>query len=485
MVLKELLKDIEFEATSDISNLNIEHLTLDTRQAKAGSLYFAIRGLVTDGHRYLNQAKEKGATAAVVEEFMPVDIPQIKVRNTRLAMSLIASAFNNHPCKRLKFIGVTGTNGKTSITYIVRTIYEQLGVKTGVIGTSGIYINRDKLDVKIATSTTPDPIEMHEIYRIMVEQGVEVVIMEVTAQALYLYKVAGIVYDVGIFTNLTQDHLDFFGTLNTYKTAKKRLFEKGRTLNAVVNADDACGAEIIQENNNNTISYAIRNNADLRAKNIEIFGQRCVYTLVYKNKEYPINLNITGIFNVYNTMAAIGSALCMGIDIETAIKGVEAFEGIAGRYETPDMQGKPYHVVIDYAHTPDGLENILKTIAQSKKNRVIAVFGCGGDRDAGKRPIMGKIAATYADWCVITSDNPRFEEPMKIIEDIVKGIPEEYKSYNILENRKEAIKFALQMAHKDDIILIAGKGDEDYQEIKGVKHPFNDKAVVRELLSEI
>lgn len=469
----------EYEIRGD-ADKEIGHLTLDNRECVKGSLFFAIRGLETDGHKYIAGALANGAAAAVVEEFTSERITQIKVPDSRRAMSLMAAAFYGNPAQGMSFVGVTGTNGKTSITFMLRHALNKKGLSVGLIGTSGIFINGEKQNISIKTSTTPDPIELQYILRRMRDRGVKSVVMEVTAQALYLRKVEGIIFDVGIFTNLTQDHLEFFGDMQTYAEAKLRLFEPGRCKKTVVNIDDETGRRAAA----GAMTYALDRDADIKAENIIYSGQGSSFDLIYKGEIYQAKLKISGRFSVYNALAAFGALTALGLEAQFALKCLGEFPGVPGRFETPDMQGRPYSVVIDYAHTPDGLENILKAVKNYHKGRIITVFGCGGNRDTGKRPIMGEIAARYSDFCVITSDNPRYEEPMEIMRQIEKGLPAGYTNYKMLENRRSAILFAMENAHAGDIIIIAGKGDEDYQEIGGVKHHFSDRETVASLLNE-
>ena len=482
MLLKELLKNIKvYETSGEIDNVDISSLTLDNRKCSKGSAFFAIKGLVNDGHRYIGSAAENGAVAAFVEEFTCDNILQIKVKDTRSAMSLAAAAFYGDPARRMRFIGVTGTNGKTSITFMLKTALETRGMRVGVIGTSGIYAGDKKLEIAISTSTTPDPIELQYILSRLADAGVEVVVMEVTAQALHLRKVEDIYYDAAVFTNLTQDHLEFFGTMEVYAGAKKKLFTAQRSNYAVINTDDAVGLEIAQSTDCRLLTYSVDGNTDLSAQNVQLGARGCEFELCTGEGNVKAELGITGLFNLYNALGAIGALMAFGFSAEEAAAALKQYKGTPGRFELPDMHGLPFSVVIDYAHTPDGLENILKTVAGYKKGRLIAVFGCGGNRDTKKRPIMGKIAAQYSDFCVLTSDNPRFENPDSVIDQIEAGIPEGYTSYTKIENRYNAIKYAMQNDRKDDIIVIAGKGDEDYQEIKGIKHHFSDREAVAEI----
>lgn len=485
MLLTDLLKNIKVYQTNDeVDAVEVTHLTLDNRNCQKGSVFFAIKGLVTDGHKYIDGAIKNGAVAVFVEEFTRDDILQIKVKDTRSAMSLVAAAFYGNPAKKLNFLGVTGTNGKTSITFMLKKALETKGISVAVIGTSGIYANDEKLNIRISTSTTPDPIELQYILSVLVEKGIDTVVMEVTAQALHLRKVEDILYTAGVFTNFTQDHLEFFGTMEVYADAKRRLFTPLKSKNAVVNIDDALGREIADATECRLITYSLKNDADLKAVNVKLADNSSSFDLIYNGETYNVNLKITGEFNVYNTLGALGALLCYGFDINQALTLLELYTGTPGRFETPYMHGREYSVIIDYAHTPDGLENILKTVVNYKKGRLITVFGCGGNRDSVKRPIMGKIAADYSDFCILTSDNPRFEDPDAIIDQIKSGLPDNYNDYICIENRYNAINYAMQFAQKDDIIVIAGKGDEDYQEIKGVKHHFSDRETVAEILQK-
>lgn len=482
MQLTQLLKDIKvYETNGEIDAIDVKSLAMDNRKCKEGSAFFAIRGLVTDGHKYIESAMQNGAIVVFVEEFTCDPVLQVKVKDTRAVMSLVAAAFYEHPAHKMRFLGVTGTNGKTSITFMLKIALEMHGEVVGVIGTSGIYLGDNKLNIGITTSTTPDPIELQYILLRLVTGGATIVVMEVTAQALHLRKMEDIYFDAGIFTNLTQDHLEFFGTMEVYAAAKKRLFASSCTKLAVINIDDAIGAEIVQETDCELLTYSATQPADLFADEIRLHAQKCNYILVYQGQRLPVTLNITGLFNIYNSLGAVGALLAYGLTAEQAVQAIDAYSGTPGRFETPEMKGAPYSVVIDYAHTPDGLENILKTVVGYKKGRLITVFGCGGNRDTQKRPIMGAISARYSDLSVITSDNPRFEDKDVIISEIISGIPEG-TAFVAMENRYNAIKYAMQTARKDDIIVIAGKGDEDYQEINGVKHHFSDRETVALLL---
>ena len=486
MLLKDVLKNIKvYETNGEIDGVEITSLTLDNRKCVPGSAFFAIRGLVNDGHKYIGGAAENGAAAVFVEEFTCDPVLQIKVADTRSAMSLAAAAFYGDPARRMHFIGVTGTNGKTSITFMLRAALESLGVKVGMIGTSGIYAGEKKVEIPISTSTTPDPIELQYILSVLADMGTETVVMEVTAQALHLRKVEDIYFDAGIFTNLTQDHLEFFKTMEIYAQAKKKLFEASRCAVAVINTDDALGSEIARDTDCRKVTYSVAGEADITAKNAAVHGMGCTFELHMGSYTALAKLCVSGIFNVYNALGAFGALTAIGYEPQTALKALECYHGTPGRFETPDMKGKPYSVVIDYAHTPDGLKNILPSIKKFTKGRLITLFGCGGNRDAGKRPIMGDVAAEYSDFLIVTSDNPRLEDPNAIINDILPGVKKHQTEYVVVPNRKEAIFYAVQHALPGDVVVLAGKGHEDYQETKGVKHPMDERVLIQEVMEEL
>ncbi len=479
MLVKDIFKwNVEFLNCAE--NQDIDFLTIDSRKCQKGALYFAINGTQVDGHKFVQSAYEKGAAAAVVEHRVDCEIPQIVVKNTREAMSYASSEFFGNPSKKLKMIGVTGTNGKTSISYMVKAIAKKNNISCGVIGTGGIWLNDEKLDIKILTATTPDPIELQYALSEMVKKGAQWVVMEVTAHALDLYKVSGMNFVSAGFTNLTQDHLEYFITMENYALAKAKFFEKELSQNGVINIDDEFGRTLTKKDIP-YITYSYERDADLKAENVNIHATNSTFDLKYENNIYNVKVNTTGLFNISNVLCAIGCALKAGLNIEEAILGIESFSSVPGRFEAVDTGERGVSVIVDYAHTPDGLENILTSINTFKKGKLISVFGCGGNRDAVKRPIMGEIAGRLSDYMVITSDNPRFEEPEAIIDEIEKGLnnPCEYVR---IADRFRAIEHALSVAEKGDVIAICGKGDEDYQEIKGVKHHFSDREVVEKIV---
>ena len=471
------LVEITFGADTEIATL-----TADSRAKCKNGLFFCIRGGRVDAHDFAPQAIENGCIALVVEYKLPIDCPQIVVTDVRAAMTRIASAFNGHPERRMRLIGVTGTKGKTTTTFLMKSIFEAAGMRCGVIGTTGCIAGDTKLPSKL---TTPDPIEMFRILKIMADAGVQVVCMEVSAHALYWRKLVGVSFEAAAYTNLSQDHLDFFGSMENYFAAKRLLFSEGLARNATVNADEETAQDVISAVNCPLMTYGISTPADLFARDIEITESGVSFTLNLRNLHTErIHLLLTGMFNVYNALVAAACALILGVEMADIKKGLESIVSVPGRVEMLDTQ-TPYRMILDYSHSPDALENILKTVREFCRGRLILVFGCGGDRDKGKRPMMGEIAGKLADYSILTSDNPRFEDPMTILEAIEKGIKPTGAKYEMIENRREAIRQAMEMAVGGDIVVLAGKGHETYQEICGVKHPFDEKVVVAEILEEM
>ena len=464
------------------ADTEISHLTADSRAKCRNGLFFCIRGGRVDAHDFAPQALENGCTALVVERKLELDCPQIVVTDVRAAMTRIASAFNGHPERRMRLIGITGTKGKTTTTFLLKGIFEAAGMRCGIIGTTGCIAGDTKLPSKL---TTPDPIEMFRILCIMADAGVQVVCMEVSAHALYLRKLVGVSFEAAAYTNLSQDHLDFFGSMENYFAAKRLLFSDGLARNAAVNVDEESAQDVISDINCPLMTYGISTPADLFARDIEITESGVSFTLNLRNLHTErIHLLLTGMFNVYNALVAAACALILGVSMADIKKGLESIVSVPGRVEMLETQ-TPYRMILDYSHSPDALENILKTVREFCRGRLILVFGCGGDRDKGKRPMMGEIAGKLADYSILTSDNPRFEDPMAILEAIEKGIAPTEAKYEIVENRREAIRQAMEMAVGGDIVVLAGKGHETYQEICGVKHPFDEKIIVEEILQEI
>ena len=482
MLFRTLIEDIPgyCEVRGNIDT-EIKTLVTDSRKKVDSGLFFCIPGLRFDAHEFARQAVDNGCVALIVERFVSCDVAQVKVENARSAMAYVAGAFFGHPARSLKMIGMCGTKGKTTTSYLMKAILEKAGYKTGLIGTTGNMIGDRLLP---SNMTTPDPVELHSILRRMADEGVQAVSMEVSAHAVDMHRLDGIEFEAACFTNLSQDHLDYFGNMETYFNAKKSFFTDGMVHNAAVNADDDHGARLLSEISIPKLSYAISANADMYARDIEITEEGVRFSMNLQGiDELQISMKLTGMFNVYNAMAAAGMAMIMGVSKEAIREGLESVRLVPGRVEILETR-TPYKVILDYAHSPDALENVLNTIRGFTRGRLIVLVGCGGDRDRGKRPMMGEIAGTLADFSILTSDNPRTEDPMAILATIEEGIRPTGGKYTVIENRREAIRFALDMAAPGDVVVLAGKGNEDYQEIMGIKHPFDERIVVQELLDE-
>ncbi|MGB9814289.1 MAG: UDP-N-acetylmuramoyl-L-alanyl-D-glutamate--2,6-diaminopimelate ligase [Thermovenabulum sp.] len=474
--LINILKDIK--SVRGNQNVIIEDVQYDSRKVRKNSLFVAITGFKDDGHKYLNDAIEKGSSAVVVEKEVDVknnDILYILVENSRKALSTISDYFYKSPSKKMKIVGVTGTNGKTTTTYLVKSILEHSGLSAGVIGTLGIYINGELFP---SERTTPESLELHKTFYEMQRRGINFVSMEVSSHSLKLSRVDDVAFEVGVFTNLTQDHLDFHADFEDYYCSKRKLFDLSKK--AAINIDDLHGKRLIKEIKIPYVSYAIENNADIKAEDVNISEDGVSYNIIYNGQKIKVNYQVPGKFSVYNSLAAISAALLLGIDLKTSVEAIGKVKGVPGRFE-PIKEGQDFSVIVDYAHTPDGLENVLNTIKTFAKGRIITVFGAGGDRDRAKRPKMGKIVSELSDYFIITSDNPRSEDPEKIIEDIEEGVIKT-KPYEKIVDRRQAIKKAIEMAEKNDVVLIAGKGHENYQIIKDRVIPFDDREVAREFL---
>ena len=478
MKLKELLKDIcVLELTAD-PEMEITGVTYDSRKVTPGCLFVAITGFATDGNLYIPMAMEKGAVAVVTAKKPSQDIPYALVEADRLALAMVGANFYGHPGKAMKMIGVTGTNGKTSSTLLLKHVLETVeGAKVGLMGTMENMIGNQRIP---AERTTPESLDLQVLLAQMRDAGCTHVIMEVSSHAICLERVGGLVYDVAAFTNLTEDHLDFHKTMENYCDAKAILFSRCRK--AVANLDDPWFGRICANAKCQVLSTSVKSAGDLRAEELELLSDGISFTAVYERRRVSVKLPIPGKFTVYNALTVLGMALQLGISLEDAAAALGSAQGVKGRVEVVPTPGKPYTVLIDYAHTPDGLENVLSSVKGFCKGRLIAVFGCGGDRDPIKRPIMGKIGTDIADFAVITSDNPRTEDPMKIIEDILKGVNPAKNNYKMIENRPNAIGYAMDIAEKNDIIVLAGKGHETYQEICGVKYHLDEREVVAQYL---
>ena len=481
MKLNQLLEGVKVLKTNVKIDMDITSVVYDSRKAVPGCMFVAISGFADDGNRYIPAAVEKGAAVVVTAKEPEDAVPYVLVDSDRLALALIGANFYGHPGKSMKLIGITGTNGKTSSTLLLKHILEQVqGAKVGLMGTMENMIG----NVSIPTErTTPESLDLQALLAKMRDAGCTHAMMEVSSHAIALDRVAGLHYDVAAFTNLTEDHLDFHKTMEAYCDAKAELFR--RSGKAVVNKDDAWVSRICHGATCELITASVKENADLYAENLELLSDGIAFTAVYGEERATVKLPIPGKFTVYNALTALGCAVLLGISVTDAANALACAKGVKGRVEVVPTPGKDYTVLIDYAHTPDGLENVLSSVKGFCKGRLIAVFGCGGDRDPVKRPIMGRIGVEIADYAIITSDNPRTEKPMKIIEDILKGVDLAKNTYTVIENRPKAIQHAMDIAKKNDIIVLAGKGHETYQEICGVKHHLDEREVVAAYLEEM
>jgi len=482
MKLKELLQNLSvLEMTAD-PELEIRNVVYDTRkEISPGSLFVAISGFVFDGNTYISKALEQGAVAVVTSRKPETEVPYILVESDRAALATIGANYFGNPAKAMTMIGVTGTNGKTSVTLLLKHVLEKTaGAKVGLIGTAQNMIGDQILS---AERTTPEGFELHRLFAQMRDGGCTHVVMEVSSHAIALERVAGIRFQAAAFTNLTEDHLDFHKTMEAYCDTKAILFQNCES--GVLNRDDQWFERIRKDATCRLLTTAVEDDAMLKAENIEYRADGIRFTAVTEAENAPVFLGIPGKFTVYNALTVLGLSLQLGVSLKAAAEALATAKGVKGRVEVVPVPGKEYTVLIDYAHTPDGLENILSSVKQFCKGRLIAVFGCGGDRDPVKRPIMGRIGAELADIAIVTSDNPRSEAPMDIISDILKGIPEDRKNVTVIENRVKAIFYAMDIGQKDDIIVLAGKGHETYQEICGVKHHLDEREVVAEHLAEM
>lgn len=461
----------------------------DSRKVTPGDIFVAVKGYKTDGHKYVASALKAGAAGVVLEdkEYIPEGVPWIQVKDARFALSRLADMRYGSPSKKLRVIGVTGTNGKTTTTFLIEEILREAGRKTGLIGTIENHIDGKPF----ATShTTPDSLELNEILDQMVQEQVHTVVMEVSSHALALKRVADCEFDGGVFTNLSQDHLDFHPDVEDYLRSKVLLFRqlgegvKTGPKYAVVNVDSPYAGDIISVAGAPVITYGLDNHGDLKASNISVSSRGTSFHLTGPGIESDLNLNLVGRFNVYNSLAAFAVGLQENIEPDVIKGALEATAGVPGRFEAINEE-QDFGVIVDYAHTPDGLHNILRTAREITPGRVITVFGCGGDRDKAKRPLMGEAAAIHSDISIITSDNPRSEEPYSIIQDIIPGVEKISSDFHVFENRRQAIEEAIGMAETGDTVIIAGKGHEDYQLVGDQVLHFDDREEAREVLRSL
>ena len=479
MKLCDILNGIRVLSATVPMDLEISGIAYDSRQVEPGQLFVAVSGFAVDGHRFIPMALEKGAAVVLCEQIPDGEAPYIQVENTRLALALASANFFGNPAKKMKFIGVTGTNGKTTVTYLLKAVLEQtLGAKVGLVGTIQNMIGDQVIETE---RTTPESYELQKLFYEMAQAGCTHVVMEVSSHALVLDRVAGIHFDVGLFTNLTQDHLDFHKTMEEYRKAKAMLFRMCDV--GVFNLDDPASEKIMAEATCKQLTYGQTHQAALMAEQVQLHADRVEFLARYGTETSRARLGIPGGFTVYNALCVLGAALALGISLDDAVKALASAHGVKGRVEVVPTPGTPYTVLIDYAHTPDSLENVLRSVRGFCKGRLISVFGCGGDRDNTKRPIMGQIGASLSDIAVITSDNPRTEDPNQIIRQILAGIPDTSNCV-VEENRRKAIRLAMAMAKQDDIIVLCGKGHETYQVLGTEKTHLDEREEVAQALQE-
>lgn len=479
MKLSELLKGTDYKILGQKQDCEVLGIKHQSEDIKNDDMFFCLKGSKQDGHDFALEATQHGASVIVSERDLnlPKDIINVVTNDTRKAMAIVSSNFYKNPSKDMQVVMVTGTNGKTTTTYLLDSICKSAGKNSAIIGTNGAIVNGKVIQTNM---TTPDPIELQKLLRYMKDRGVEVVIMEMSAHALELQKNSGIMSDISIFTNLTQDHLDYFLSMKNYGEAKQKLFNSKASKFAVLNIDDNFSKEIIKTIDIPYFSTSINADADFTAMDIKSEKAGQTFKLYTDNCLHEIALNLDGRFNVSNSLGAIAAANKLGISYKNIISGLQSLKSVPGRFNSFLINGKKF--IVDYAHTPDGLENILKAGRQLLRSngKLISIFGCGGNRDKLKRPIMGQISSRLSDITIITSDNPRLENPLDIISDIENGV-ESGANYYIEPDRRKAIKLGFNLASQNDIIIVSGKGAEDYIDIGGVKTHYADSETIEEL----
>lgn len=482
MILDEILYGYEYEKIKGDMNIHITQVVNDSRKVSPGDLFLAEEGYRVDGHDYIQKAIDLGAVAIIVEKDIELDeeVTLIKVENSADALAYSLARLNGNPWEKLSLTGITGTNGKTSTTYFIKSILDEMKIKSGIIGTMGSIIDARKIDVD---NTTPNSFVIHELLNEMISKSVDHCIMEVSSHALSLKRVEYMEFETGIFTNLAKDHLDYHKTVENYFESKLELFKKTRK-NNIINIDDEYGKEIVDRLGNRVglITFGIREKADIYAENIKYSLSKVNFDLCWENKRENISLNVPGEFSVYNALAAAAFAYSYGIDMESVKNGLEAVEGVKGRFEVVPTN-TDYTVIIDFAHTAEGLEQVLKVIDEFAEGRKIVLFGAGGNRDKSKRPEMGQVVGKHADLSIVTSDNPRHEDASRIIKDIIVGTKKETNNYKEIVDRIEAIHYALDIADKGDVILLAGKGHETYTIIGDKTIACDERQIVLDYLS--
>lgn len=484
MKLHSLLEHLILYKYDKEDNPEIRSIEMDSREVRQGSLFFCIKGYTVDGHDFVDQAIENGAVAIIAERKLDVDVPVIIVSDSKRTMAILANVFYDHPTSRMQVVGVTGTNGKTTVTHMLERIFQDAGKKTGLIGTIHMKIGNETFPTK---NTTPESLTLQSMFRRMADEKVDTALMEVSSHALDLGRVRGVDYDIAVFTNLSQDHLDYHRDMADYRRAKGLLFAQlgnvydGKKKIAVLNNDDEASEEYRKSTAAQVITYGIEQPSDITAENIHITNKGTTFTLKTTQETMKVEMKLIGKFSVYNVLASVAAAMAAGLPMSTVKESIASIEGVDGRFE-PVYEGQDFMVIVDYAHTPDSLENVLTTINQFAEGEVTVIVGTGGDRDRTKRPLMAKIAVEHSDYAIFTSDNPRSEDPEQILRDMEAGVPG--GDYTTIVDRKEAIAHAVHRAEKGDVILIAGKGHETYQIIGDQVFDFDDRIVARNAIKE-
>ena len=477
MTLKDLLENTDVEKAHADLGILVHGVSYDTRSLRAGEIFVAVRGYESDGHQYIGEAFEKGALCVICEQPPPDPrLPHILVKDSRKALATVSAAWFGHPASKIRIIGVTGTNGKTTVTCLIKRVIEKYtGEKVGLIGTIGNMVGEKEIT---AGHTTPESYNVHKMLALMVKEGCAYAVMEVSSHALYLNRVHGIEFEVGVFTNISPDHLDFHQTMQQYAKAKSILFEN--SLKSAINIDDEYAPVMKGSARGNVFTYAVNDGtADLVGKNVKLHADKVEFCALMIGSLNRLELKTPGMFSVYNGLAVISAAMLLGFKLEKVVAVMQTLQGVKGRAEVVPT-GSDFTVLIDYAHTPDALENIIKALRGFRDGRLVTLFGCGGDRDRKKRSLMGGIAAKFSDFVVVTSDNPRTEEPGEIISDILAGMKNMKTPYRVIENRREAIYWALKNLAPQDVLILAGKGHETYQIIGKEKTHFDEREVVSE-----
>lgn len=483
MILKELLGSFPIVKSEGTLELDIKGISHDSRKIRNDFMFIARKGFNNDGHEFIPEAIEKGARVIVLERDVNLTpgITYIWVDDMMDFMGSIASRFYDYPQDKIFIIGVTGTNGKTSTTYFIKSIIEMSGKSCGIIGTTGVYVDNEFIQID---NTTPEPLELIEILSKLVQLGVKYCVMEVSSHALSLGRVKSLSFDIGIFTNLSKDHLDFHYTMENYFLSKLKLFYITKKYN-IINIDDYYGMKILQKTSidKKYLTYGFDKNADIYCslKSYSITGTK--FELYFKNENKEICLNVPGEFSVYNALAAISCGIALNIDLDIIKKGIEKVNGIKGRFEIVPIN-KDFTIIVDFAHTSDGIAKVLESINKISADRKIVVFGAGGDRDRTKRPEMGEVVGNLADYAIITSDNPRYEDPVAIIDDILIGVRRTKADYEVIIDRKKAIEHAIDIAKPNDIILVLGKGHENYVILENKKYPFDERQIILDYIKD-